>query len=77
MESPEMPILHFTHDSRFDNYPFQNLYQWLEDEWPAGVDWNHSDYPAACKLWQEEAKWLDFFERRLTRKADALRAEGV
>ncbi len=59
------PIFGITEDLRYRNQPHTHLYQWLEAEWPLGVDMEHPDYEACCQQWHDSARWLDFFERRI------------
>ncbi len=69
-------ILRFSHDTRYDNHPFQTLYQWLEDEWPADMSWEHPDYSRECEKWYNTDKWKSFFRQRLERKVSRMLSEA-
>lgn len=68
---PHHLVVSFSHDTRFDNVPFVQIYQWLEDLVPTTADLDE-DFFAFEREWSDPEKWYQFYRKRISREVDRL-----
>jgi hypothetical protein len=65
-DEPSNVILSFSHDTRYHNYPFCHLEQWLEGEYNE----------ANPQEWHDAERWLSFFHKRIRMQAYILETQA-
>ena len=71
---PTNVVLKFTHDTRQENAPFRELYQWLEDHYnPHGTPEQDVRFQDD---WSDPERWKIFFKLRLKQASNQLREKA-
>lgn len=75
LTAPDDVVLGFSHDTRFQNRPFYNLLEWLEDDYPDD-EMSEDEFKKFCLGWSSAERWRNYFEACLRRKAELIRSEA-
>jgi hypothetical protein len=72
---PKDVVAGFSHDTRYDNDPYVNLYQWVEQFERGSNRLSDVEFARFEESWASPVKWEEFFRSRIGKNVANLRKE--